>query len=211
TGTNIKCHGGVNYTGAVGEHGLCIWDDVNTIWSCRFSETKAANFSTLRLPNDDDPDVANAGEISMDTDGWLRVYQDSKQKGQRLNYEIDKLVVQPDDMDEDDDLTIWCNHSGMKFQIMTIRASCDDQVGDDATFTLVSVPYTDYGTEATIEAITIATDGTAVDTYTIGAGAGTGIDDKEIEDGECILFDPSADDLEWVYVKIDGYYDGDIN
>jgi hypothetical protein len=158
----------------------------------------------VEITNAANPTVDAAGEIALDTDDYvIRVYNDSKSKGILLNPPISVTIIQPDDMDEDDDVPIFCNHSGMSYEILTINASAD---ADDATFALVSAPYNDYSDETTIESITVSTDGTGVYTYTIGGGAGTDIDEGTVPNGECILFDPSADDLEWVNVTIIGYF-----
>ena len=159
---------------------------------------------SVALPSGTNPTVDAAGEIALDTDeDVLRVYNDSKTKGILLSPPISVTILQPDDADEDDDIPVFCNHSGMSYEILTIYASAD---ADDAAFALVSAPYNDYSDETTIESITVSTDGTGVYTYTIGAGAGTDIDEGTVPTGECILFDPSASDLEWVNVTIIGYF-----
>jgi len=163
---------------------------------------------SLVLLTSDDPDVGVPGAISHDTDGWLRVYDDSKQKGQPLDWSFTETIIQPDDMDETDNVVLWCNFSGMEAEILTIYAMAD---ADDADFTLVSSPYTDMTDDTTIEAIQITTNSTGVYTYTIGAGAGTNIDEGSIPSGECIVFDASADDLAFVTVYVQGYYKGDVN
>jgi len=64
---NIKGHGNNNYTGAAGEWALVVWDDTNNYWVFKPSETKSANFTTLRVPNDESADgtLANLGEIHV--------------------------------------------------------------------------------------------------------------------------------------------------
>ena len=173
-----------------------------------YTEDGDTYFNQTTLKNSDDPDLTATGQISLDTGGWLRIYQDSKQKGVRLDFDESFTIPQPDDMDEDATLPLICNHSGMTMKIMTINANSD---ADDADFTLVEVSETDFTSTSTIEAITISTDGTSVYYYTIGAGAGTGIDDNSIANGNCIVYDASADDLQYVYVELIGYYDGDVN
>jgi len=64
---NIKGHGNNDYTGAAGEWALVIWDDTNNYWVFKPSETKSANFTTLRVPNDESSDAAlsNLGEVHV--------------------------------------------------------------------------------------------------------------------------------------------------
>ena len=171
-------------------------------------DTKAASFASFTLPNSDDPDVTAAGMISMDTDGWMRIYQNSLQKGLPVDENISMTILQPDDADEGDTMPIWCNFSGMNFEIHTIYAMAD---ADDADFDLETAPYTDFTDLTEIESITVSTNSTGVFTYTIGAGAGTDIDEGTIPTGECIIYEPTADDLEFVTVTILGYYVGDVD
>jgi len=64
---NLKGHGNNNYTCGAGEWVLCVYDDTNSYWVCKPSETKATNFSTLRVPNDESADgtLANLGEVHV--------------------------------------------------------------------------------------------------------------------------------------------------
>lgn len=167
--------------------------------------------SGLEIPNGDAPDASTQGEIAIDTDGWLRAHDGTAEKGMPTNYTIQFTIAQPDDLDETDDIPVWYNTTGMTFHITAIYAWCDDQAGDDGAFTLVELDDpTDFGTETQINdgAITIATDGTEVDSYTDTSINAT-YDD--IEDGNLIVYDPSASDLKWVKVVIKGYFLGDVD
>ena len=64
---NIKGHGNNDYTGAAGEWALFVWDDTNNYWVFKPSETKSANFTTLRVPNDESSDatLSNLGEVHV--------------------------------------------------------------------------------------------------------------------------------------------------
>jgi len=64
---NIKGHGNNDYTGAAGEWALFVYDDTNNYWVMKTSETKSANFTTLRFPNDEAADAAltNLGEVHV--------------------------------------------------------------------------------------------------------------------------------------------------
>ena len=64
---SFKGHGNNDYTGAAGEGGWFTWDATNNYWVVKFSETKSANFTTLRVPNDESADgaLANLGEVHM--------------------------------------------------------------------------------------------------------------------------------------------------
>ena len=216
----IEGNAGVDYTGSASQITYIIflyesarWNAINLQAGYSTPTTLALSSinmtgGELILPVSDDPDVGTSGEISHDTDGWLRIYDNSLQKGLPIDENISTTIIQPDDADQADDIPIWCNFSGMSLEIHTIYAMSD---ADNADFTLVSCPYADFNDETTIEAITITTDSTGVYTYTIGAGDGTDIDEGTIPTGECIVFDPSADDLEFVTVTILGYYVGDVN
>jgi len=217
---NIEGNAGVDFTGSATQivyilfvYESARWNAVNLTGGYSTPTTLALSSidmggGDLEIPNSDDPDVDTTGQISLDTDGWLRVYQNSLQKGLPVDENISITILQPDDAEATDDIPIWCNFSGMSFEIHTIYAMSDV---DDATFTLVSCPYTDLTDETTIEAITVSTNSTGVFTYTIGAGAGTDIDEGTVPTGECIVFDPSADDLGFVTVTILGYYVGDVD
>jgi len=64
---NIKGHGNNDYTGAAGEWALFVWDDTNNYWVFKPGETKSANFTTLRVPNDESSDavLSNLGEVHV--------------------------------------------------------------------------------------------------------------------------------------------------
>ena len=163
----------------------------------------------FELPNGDAIDTsANEGEFGFDTDGWLRINHGTIEKGLPVDENISVTILQPDDADEGDTIPLWCNFSGMSFEIHTIYAMAD---ADDADFDLESAPYTDFTDLTEIESIQVSTDSTGVYTYTIGAGAGTDIDEGTIPTGECIIYEPTADDLEFVTVTILGYYLGDVD
>lgn len=171
-----------------------------------FSATTGKFDTSLELPNGTDPDVDVAGEISADTDdNSLRGFGDSKQfLYAQMTKTIQFTIAQPDDLDEGDDVPVWSNESGFIFVITSVKSWAD---ADNATYALMETSATNFAVEYTIASPTIATDGTGVyyDTTAVVTASGT------IENGNMIIFDPSADDLEWIKVTILGYFDSDKN
>ena len=162
---------------------------------------------TLEIPNGTNPTVSSAGQISADTnDHALRGSDGSNQfiYGQKT-VQIDRTIASPLSLTEADTLPIWKNKTPFTFVITGIHSDSDT---DNVDFTLQESSATNYTTLTTIEAITIATDGTAVyyDDRT------SGIDHTTIEAGNVISFNNDATDAPaYVHFIIVGYFLGNVN
>lgn len=188
--------------------GLLVFSATPTFNSATFTgRVDMSTASSFVIPNGTDPDVDTAGEISHDTDDEaLRGYGFGTQfVFAQATKTIQFTIMQPDDLDEADDIPVWSNDSGFTFYITEIKGWAD---ADNADFALVVASPTNFTAETTIESITLTTDGTGVYYDTILAA---NIDHAIVVDGDMIIFDPSADDLEWVKVTIKGYFDADVN
>jgi hypothetical protein len=161
--------------------------------------------TSLEIPNSDDPDVDATGEISLDTDGWLRVYQNSIQKAIPLTQEIHVTVVAPNDLADAtrDAFQVWQNVSGMSFVVTGWKAS---SAADNTTLNIEETDN-DGANNATVDAVEIATNGTGL-YYASDAT----ITAATIEDGHRIWLDfDDTDTPGWVEVTIYGYCLGDVN
>ena len=163
--------------------------------------------TSLEIPNGTDPDITTIGQISHDTDDEaLRGFGFGTQfLYAQATKTIQFTIMQPDDLDEKDDIPVWSNSSGFVFHITEISGWAD---ADNADFTLVTASPTNFDAETTIEAITLTTNGTGVYYDTILAA---NIDMRLVYAGDMIIFDPSVDDLKWVKVTIKGFFDADVN
>lgn len=158
-----------------------------------------------RLTGDDDPDVAVTGQISYDTDRWIRIFDGTYQVGIPIDFSIIKIIAEPDNLAEADFLPLWVNETGMTFNITQIKAWSDL---DDFDFTLKECSGTDFTTLTTIEAVTVSTNGTGVYYTTVASGS---IDHATIEDGHLIGYDNSTDIADSVIIHIKGYFGGNVN
>ena len=166
----------------------------------------AGGATSLEIPNSDDPDVDAAGEISWDTDGWMRAYDGSAQVAiARKLEEIHVTVVAPQDLEdaERDAFWIWSNESGMSFIVTGWKAWSKD---DDTTLNIEEIDA-DGANNATVDAVEIATNGTgcfyASDSTITGA---------TIENGHILVLDfDDSDDPDLVKITIYGYYNADVN
>jgi hypothetical protein len=155
-----------------------------------------------------DPDIDAAGEIGRDTDDHaLRGYASelSQFVYAQATKTIQFTIVQPDDLDENDDIPLWTNETGFPFHIRTIKAWSN---ADNSTFTLVMASPTNFDAETTIESITVTTDGTGVYYETITFG---NIDNTIIQNGDVLIYDPTTFDAAWNKVTLIGFLDGDVN
>lgn len=161
--------------------------------------------TSLEIPNSDDPDVDATGEISLDTDGWLRVYQNSLQKAVPLTQEIHVTVVAPNDLADAtrDAFQVWENVSGMSFIVTGWSAAS----GTDDTDLNIEETDADGQNNATVDAVAIATNGTGIFT-----ASDTTITGATIETGHRLLLDfDNTDAPTWVKITIYGYYAADVN
>jgi len=104
-------------------------------------------------------------------------------------------------------LPLWTNQTGFSFVITDIYSVCDV---DNAVYTLkfTTNGYTDHTNLTTIEAITIATNGTGIFTDLVSGG---NIDSATIADGKTIGFDAGATDCDFIHITLKGYLNGDVD
>jgi len=166
----------------------------------------AGGATSLEIPNSDDPDVDAAGEISWDTDGWMRAYDGSAQVAiARKLEEIHVTVVAPNDLDDAvrDKFVVWSNESGMSFIVTGWKAWS----GTDNTELNIEEYDADGKNNATVDAVNIQTDGTGI--YT---ASDTSITGATIENGHLIALDfDDTDTPTYVKITIYGYYNADVN
>jgi len=159
----------------------------------------------ITLQQSDDPDVDATGEVSLDTDGWLRVYQNSLQKAVPLTQEIQITVVAPNDLADAtrDAFQAWENVSGMSFVVTGWSAAS----GTDDTDLNIEETDADGQNNATVDAVSITTNGTGIFT-----ASDTTITGATIENGHRLLLDfDNTDAPTWVKITIYGYYAADVN
>ncbi|HPV30366.1 MAG TPA: hypothetical protein PLT30_12930 [Deltaproteobacteria bacterium] len=166
----------------------------------------AGGATSLEIPNSDDPDVDAAGEISWDTDGWMRAYDGSAQVAiARKLEEIHVTVVAPNDLADAvrDKFVVWSNESGMSFIVTGWKAWS----GTDNTELNIEEYDADGQNNATVDAVNIQTDGTGI--YT---ASDTSITGATIENGHLIALDfDDTDTPTYVKITIYGYYNADVN
>ena len=157
------------------------------------------------LYSSDDPDVSVVGQMSYDTDRWIRIHDGTYQVGIPIDFSIIKIITEPDNLAEADFLPLWVNETGMILNITQIKAWCDV---DDFDFTLKECSGTNFTTLTTIEAVTVSTNGTGVYYTTVASGS---IDHATIEDGHLIGYDNSTDIADSVIIHIKGYFGGNVD
>ena len=154
-----------------------------------------------------DPDVAAEGKMGWDANGdWLRIHDGTNQVAVARKLECyDATVVKPNDLADAtrDAFRMWQNNSGMSFVVTSWTA----QSAADNTDLNIETTTNTGGTNATVDAVSIATDGTGLfyaSDATITAGT--------ITTGSIIWLDfDDTDDPGWVSVSVCGYYNGDVN
>ena len=171
-----------------------------------FSSLDMGGASAFEIPNSDDPDIDTAGEISWDTDGWLRAYDGAAQVaiGRKIEA-IHVTVITPQDLAdaERDAFMIWTNESGMSFIVTGWKGWAGT---DDTTLAIEEADADGTSNVATVDAVELAT----------GAGPFTGGDTTitaaTIEDGHVLRLDfDDTDDPTYVKMTIYGYYLADVN
>jgi hypothetical protein len=161
--------------------------------------------TSVEIPNSDDPDTSAEGQISLDTDGWVRVYDNSLQKALSLMYEVQVTVIKPNDLADAqrDAFLVYSNETGMNFVITGWKGWSDV---DDTTLN-IETTAADGQTNATVDAVELATNGTGV--YT---GADTSITAGTIANGSLIWLNfDNTDAPGIVHMTIYGYLAGDVN
>lgn len=162
--------------------------------------------TSFELPNGDDPDTDATGEISYDTDGWLRLHDGSAQVAIARKIEpINVTVVKPNDLADSvrDAFPVWENVSGMSFTVTgwSAKSSTDN--------TALNIEETDGDGQnnVVVDAVNITTDGTGL-YYASDAT----ISNPTIETGHLLWLDfDDTDDPTWVKITIYGYYNADVN
>jgi len=171
--------------------------------------------TSVELPNGTDPDVDAMGKVAVDSDGAnepndviMRVTDtggDTQYALAMVLKSIQATIISPQDLDDTtrDACPIWENNTGMTFTITCIRAWSDT---DDTTLN-VETYDSDWDNNATVDALEIATDGTAnyyVEETTITAAT--------IAAGSWIVLDfDDTDDPGWVHINVMGYFDADVD
>jgi len=162
-----------------------------------------------------DPDVDASGELSVDTDGanepndvTLRTSSVSGNQQYALAQVLKSIqctIIKPNDLADGtrDACPIWENNTGMTFYITMIRAWSDT----DDTSVNVETYDSAFANNATVDALEIASDGTAnfyVEETTITAAT--------IAAGSLIVLDfDDTDDPGWVKINIMGYFDANVD
>lgn len=188
--------------------------DGNFAWSATLSLSALdMGAGTFEIPNGTDPDLTVTGQISQDTDG-ANVTGDVSIRGfdgtnqfmvARKLKTIQVTVVKPQDMADAvrDAFLVWSNETGMTFTITNIKAWS----GTDDTTLNVETTAADGQTNATVDAVEIATNGTGVftsDDSTITAGT--------IAAGSLIWLDfDDTDDPAWVKLSITGWFNANVD
>jgi len=181
---------------------------INSEWleQGRVDDGMSGSFTSIVIPNSDDPDTSTTGQVSFDTDGWLRVYNNARQEAlARTQEEIHVTVYKPQDLDDAqrDHFWIWSNESGMSFIVTGWKGW---STSDDTSLAIMEED-SDGQNDATVDAVEIATDGTS-----LYYGSDTTITGATIENGHMLYFDfDDADTPALVKVVVYGYYNADVN
>ena len=199
--TTIKTLDPTEY--GIDEDGDLSFRDITAVGAVDFGSA-----TSTKITASTDPDVTVAGQISYDTDNnSIRGFDGSNQpvigsKERTLSFTISSPLFLLDAAT----FPLWRNNTGFTFNITAIYSSA---TADDYGFTLKEVTDpTDFTALTTIEAITIATDGTGVFYNNLTSG----IDHTAIEDTHFIIYDAGVEiaDPDWVHILIVGWLDADV-
>ena len=185
------------------------WYEIGrSVANVSFSSLDMGGASAFEIPNSDDPDLTATGQISFDTDGWIRGTDDNgtTQFALGRKYETFQItVILPNSLADAtrDACFFFENISGMTFVITSWSATSDT---DDTTLNLEETDA-DGANNSTVDAIEIATNGTglyyAADS-TITAGT--------FEDGHKAWLDFDDTDVPGqVHLTVKGYYIANVN
>lgn len=174
------------------------------------TSTGAVDFgagTSFEIPNGNDVNVDAVGEASYDTNGnWLRAYDGTNQIALAQKQVChDATVAKPNDLPDAhrDAVRIWQNNSGMSF----IVTSWSAQSSADNTDVNIETTTNSGGTNATVDAVSITTDGTSMyyaSDSTITAGT--------ISNGSILWLDfDDTDTPDWAAISVCGYYNGDVD
>lgn len=170
--------------------------------------------ASLEIPNADDPDVDAIGEITQDANGAgeandvsFRAFDSEGNQFMvaRKLKTIQCTIIKPNDLADAtrDACPIWSNETGMTFTVWKIEAWSDT----DDTVLNVEEEDADGANNASVDELTIATDGTGV-YYTTE----TTITGATIEANHILLLDfDDTDDPGWVKISICGWFNADVD
>ena len=205
TTSGLEGTGGKDYTATDGDLVMGIYSTVDSQWHLLFWPS-TISVSSVQLPNSDDPDVDAAGEISWDTDGWIRMYDGTNQVAVGRKIEsIHATVITPQDLADAqrDAFMIWSNESGMSFVVTGWKGWSGT---DDTTLNIEEADADGTSNNATVDAVELAT---GSGPYT---GSDTTITGATIENGHVLLLDfDDTDSPTYVKITIYGYYAADVN
>lgn len=159
-----------------------------------------------------DPDVDAAGELGRDSDGAnetgdssLRGYDGANQFSYARKLKcMHVTLADPSNLLSRDLTPIWSNETGMTFTITKIESWSDD---DDVGYTLNEYAPTNFSSATTIDAVTVATDGTGVyyDTQ-------TSITAAAIEANNVIAIDfDDTDAPDYLKISVCGWLNADVD
>jgi len=169
--------------------------------------------TSLEIPNADDPDVDAVGEITQDANGAGEANDVSLRGFDGVNQflyarklkTIQCTIIKPNDLADAtrDACPIWSNETGMTFTVWKIEAWSDT----DDTVLNVEEEDADGANNASVDELTIATDGTGM-YYTTE----TTITGATIEASHILLLDfDDTDDPGWVKISICGWFNADVD
>lgn len=161
----------------------------------------------LTLQTGNDPDVPTEGGISYDANGdYIRVNDGANQVAIARKIEsIQFTVIAPNDLADAqrDGFAIWKNVSGLPFVV----TGWDFESGADNTDCNIEETDADGANNATVDAVSITTDGTG-----LFYASDTTITAATIENGHRIIIDfDDTDTPSYVKGVIYGFYDADVN
>jgi hypothetical protein len=163
--------------------------------------------TSFEVPNGTDVNVDAVGEISFDSDDfWLRVYDGTNQVtlGRRQE-EIHVTVYKPNDLDDAqrDAFLVWSNESGASFVVTGWKAWSTS----DNTDLNIEETTNSNGSNSTVDAVSITTDGTS-----LYYASDTSITAGTIENGNLLWLDfDDTDTPALVKITIYGYYNADVD
>jgi hypothetical protein len=179
------------------------WTATQTVNPGRFD----FSLGYLDLPHGNNPTVSQIGQIAWDENGfWLRAYDGTNTVAvARRQEEINVTIPTPNNLAAAlrDMYIIWSNESGMTFTVTGWKAWS----GTDDTDLNIEEYNADGTGNATVDAVSITTNGTGVFT-----AADTTITGPTIENGHILALDfDDVDTPTYVKLTIYGYYNGAVN
>lgn len=167
----------------------------------------AGGATSFEIPNGNDPDVDAEGEMSYDANGdYIRGFDGTQQVALGRKFEtFQATIIAPNDLADAqrDAFFFFSNNSGMSFVITEWFAW---STSDDTDLN-IETTANDGSSNATVDAVTIATNGTGIFTGTDATiTAGT------IANGSVVWLDfDDTDTPALVHMTVKGYYAADVN